>query len=418
MQTTEEKICWAGLDWGGEKHAVCVVDDAGEPRDAFDAPHTVEGLETLAARLRQHPGLAGVAVETSRGLAITKLLAVGLAVYPVNPKVAKAWRDGWKAASPKSDAFDALVLADGLRHRRALLRPLAPGDVRARELALLCADEVRLIQERTALVNQLRAALKEYHPTALEWFSDWTSPAAWDFVLMFPGPEALAGASRKRLFGFLKTHGIGLTPKWEERVRLVKDAVRWPQDPAAAGAKQFLAQALARQLRTLEASLREYRDRIESAFDDHPDAGLFASLPGAGPKLAPRLLASFDGRRGECDSAESFQKISGVVPVTRRSGKQYHVMFRRACDKRFRASLHKFAECSIRFCPWAAAFYQQATAKGQSHALAVRNLAAKWVKIIFRMMTENTPYDESRYLASLARHNSPLLTHPAFVERM
>lgn len=418
MHNPEEKVCWAGLDWGGSAHAVCVVDEAGEALDVFEAPHTAEGLEMLAARLREGRRLGGVAVETSRGLAIAKLLAAGLTVYPVNPKVAKAWRDGWKAASPKSDAFDALVLADGLRHRRALLRPLTPGDVRARELALLCADEVRLIQDRTALVNQMRAALKEYHPTALEWFADWTSPAAWDFVLTFPGPAALAGASRKRLIGFLKTHGIGLTPKWEERVRLVKDAARWPQDPAAAGAKQFLARALARQLRALEASLKEYRLQIEALFDEHPDAGLFASLPGAGPKLAPRLLAAFETRRDTCDCAASFQAISGMVPVTRSSGKQHHVVFRRACDKRFRATLHKFAECSIRFCPWAGAFYQRATANGQPHALAVRNLAAKWVKIIFRMMTENTPYDESRYLASLSRHNSPLILDASPVERM
>jgi hypothetical protein len=41
------------------------------------------------------------------------------------------------------------------------------------QLRLLCRDEVGLIEQRTAFINQLRHALAEYYPTALAAFEDW-----------------------------------------------------------------------------------------------------------------------------------------------------------------------------------------------------------------------------------------------------
>src|SRR5438128_1190127 len=54
------------------------------------------------------------------------------------------------------------------------------------------------LEERTALVNQLQAALHEYYPTALEAFEHWTLPAAWAFVEAFSSPQALASAGKRR----------------------------------------------------------------------------------------------------------------------------------------------------------------------------------------------------------------------------
>ena len=63
-----------------------------------------------------------------------------------------------------------------LESRRCLARDghgwkaLAKEDPLVAELRLLCRDEVALIQERTALINQLQSALREYYPAALEAF--------------------------------------------------------------------------------------------------------------------------------------------------------------------------------------------------------------------------------------------------------
>ena len=62
------------------------------------------------------------------------------------------------------------------------------------QLRLLCRDEVVLIEQRTALVNQLQQALAEYYLAALEAFNDWTDHFTWEFVIEFPTPQALVKA--------------------------------------------------------------------------------------------------------------------------------------------------------------------------------------------------------------------------------
>lgn len=402
-------VRWAGVDWGDASHAVHVVDELGKEIDKFKTLHTAEGLIELIGKMRCAGPITGVAVETSRGLMVQKLLEAGFTVYPVNPKISHAWRECWKVNAPKSDPTDAWVLAEGLRQNHARLRPFKPDEDRMRELKMLCADECALIAQRTGLVNQLQAALKAYYPQALEWFDNWTGPTPWNFVLAFPTPETLQKASRKKLFSFLRAHHIGIRPIWEERFEKISRGAAWPSDPATTAAKSVLAVTLAKQLRTLQAGLDEYRERIEKLYDDHPDSSIFNSLPGAGPKLAARLLCHFGADRSRFDDADGVAKLGGAAPVTVASGKSKIVKMRRLCQKPFRQTLHQWAFLTTTRCEWARAFYHRARQKGNGHALALRKLAGKWIDILYRMWVDRKPYDEAHYLTALIRHGSPLV---------
>lgn len=403
-----EQVNWVGVDWGGKGHAVCVVDGQGQVTATFQAPHCPEGLEMLVARLGEHEPLGGVAVETHRHVMVQALLDGGLTVYSINPKVSHNWRKGWAVCEAKDDARDALVLANGLRQHHGYLRPFTPDTPEARELALLCEDERRLIGHRTALVQQLKDTLKQYFPAALDWFSDWTTQTAWDFVLTFPTAEAIATANKQKIVGFLKRHRIGLGPKWKERVENRGHATDWPCDDATANAKSLLAISLAKQLRALAPTLKAYRKHIDALFSDGQDRALFQSLPGAGEKLAPRLASGFGTQRERFASAQSVQQLSGTAPVTQQSGKRRHVRIRRACQKGFRTTLHLFAWQSVLYSRWARAYYDLARRRGQGHSQALRNLANKWLKIIYRMWQERKPYDEQRYIEQLVKRGSPV----------
>ena len=74
-----------------------------------------------------------------------------------------------------------------------------------------------------------------------------------------------------------------------------------------------------------------------------------------------------------------------------------------------RQSFHEFAAFSTRKSVWARAYYEQQRARGKSHHCAVRALAFKWIRILFRCWPERTPYDEARYLQALASRGSPLV---------
>ena len=113
--------------------------------------------------------------------------------------------------------------------------------------------------------------------------------------------------------------------------------------------------------------------------------------------------------RERFQSAEELQSFSGVAPVTKRSGKQCHVQRRWACPRFLLQTFHEFAHCSRKRCTWAKAFYLQQRSGGKGHNAALRTLAFKWIRIVFRCWKTRTPYSEQRYLESLQRRNAPLL---------
>ena len=68
-----------------------------------------------------------------------------------------------------------------------------------------------------------------------------------------------------------------------------------------------------------------------------------------------------------------------------------------ACPKFVRQSLHEFAHASVRFCPWAKRFYQTQRARGKNHHGALRALAFKWIRILFRCWQNRCAYDPAKY---------------------
>ncbi|MDB5320699.1 MAG: transposase [Phycisphaerales bacterium] len=337
---------FAGFDWAGDHHDLVVVDGRGAIVLQLRFDDTADGWGALAERLAAcgaTPAHTAVAIETSAGSAVQRLLDLGLAVYPVNPMAARRYRERKAPAGAKDDQLDAWSMADalrldGLRADGLGWRRLVPDDPIVQELRLLCRDEVELIAQRTALVNQLRAALREYYPAALEAFDDWTRPHGWHLVIRFPTPHALAAAGRRQWERFLKQHGLNRPQTRENRLACFARAAGFCSSNAAiTAAKSRLAVALTTMLLALQGQLDEYRRRIGELFDRHPDHDLFGSLPGAGGKLAPRLLAELGADRTRFEDPQALQCFAGTAPVSFTSGQIHRVKLRRACNKHLRA---------------------------------------------------------------------------------
>jgi transposase len=414
---------FAGFDWASDHHDVVVVDGRGGGGTIllqlrFD--DTAEGWAAFAGHLAAcgaAPMHTAVAIETSSGSAVQRLLDLGLAVYPVNPMAARRYRERKAPSGVKDDQLDAWSLADalrldGVRPEGLGWRRLVPDDPIVQELRLLCRDEVELIAQRTALVNQLRAALREYYPAALEAFDDWTRPHGWHLVIRFPTPKALAVAGKRQWTAFLKQRTLNRPETREHRLACFARAAEFRSSNAAVtAAKSRLAVALATMLLTLQEKLDEYRRRIGELFDRHPDHDLFGSLPGAGGKLAPRLLAELGDDRSRFASAQSLQCFAGTAPVSFTSGQIHRVKLRRACNKHLRATVHLWADLSRSACAWAQEYYRRHRDAGQSHACALRCLGQRWLKILWTMWQQRTSYDDARRQADRQRFG-PVIALP------
>jgi transposase len=398
---------FAGFDWGREKHHIVVVDPQGKVVLQQQIEQTAEGWAALREKLSPLAGKLAVAVETNNGPAVERLLEMNLAVYPLNPLAAERYRDRKAPSGVKSDLLDAWSFADALRTDGHGWRVLRPDDEPTRLLRMLCRDEIGLIQQQTALVNQLQQALWEYYPAALEAFEDWTAPSAWEFVIQFPTSAELVGAGKRKWQKFFHVQGLYQPKSAEKRMEIFGRADRFAStSKAVTEAKSLLAVSVARQLRTLYEQLKEYRRRIQKLFAEHPDHDLFGSLPGAGEKLAPRLLGELGANRQVFESAEALQCYAGTAPVSKQSGKVRFVKVRWMCNKVLRGTVHLWADLSRPCCAWAEAYYQQKRAKGMSHATALRCLGQRWLKILWKMWQDRLPYDEALHMLNQVRHGS------------
>ena len=196
----------------------------------------------------------------------------------------------------------------------------------------------------------------------------------------------------------------------EQRLTAIRAATPLTQDTAVITPHQLLVEALVEQLRVTLQAIARFDVEIEAFTQKLPDYPLFRALPGAGPAFAPRLLAAFGEQRERYTSAAELQKYAGIAPVTERSGKKSWVHWRLQCPKFLRQTFVEWAAASIPRSFWASAYCQRRRDQGCSHQAALRALAFKWIRILYRCWQTRTPYDESTYLIALRRHGSPLLT--------
>lgn len=171
-----------------------------------------------------------------------------------------------------------------------------------------------------------------------------------------------------------------------------------------------MAVCLAKQIKLVVDNIQAYDKRIESLFETLPDAKLFKSLPGIGPCMGPRMLAALGDNRERFHSAEEIQSYAGIAPVTERSGQKCWVHWRWQCSKFVRQTFVEWAAKTVQSSYWAEIYYQGQRRKGKSHQSAIRALAYKWIRIIYRCWKTRTCYDEAKYLRALKEQNSPLLS--------
>lgn len=399
-----------GIDWADREHVVCIIDPQDRPNIAT-LEQSAQAIDQWVAELQQRfPGRTiSIAVEQSKGPLIHALMKYPqLVLYPINPKQLSRYRDAIHPSGSKDDPGDAELLARFLKLHAAQLRPWQPDSELTRKLQTFTEIRRKIVEERKRLGLQLGSSLKQYFPVLSELFP--RKPMLMLALLgRWPSLAKLKRVHVKTLRLFLKENGINDSDKQTELIEAVRAAVPLTDDKAILEPNALYAQMLARQIQDLTRTIEQLDAEIAAATEKHPDQKIFRALPGAGDALVPRLIAAFGSDRDRYGSAEEIQCQSGIAPVTRRSGKTEHVSRRYACPKFLRQTFHEFANHARKWSPWSAAFYRQKRQAGCKHHAAVRALAFKWIRIIFRLWKTHSIYDETLYIQQLKKRNSPLV---------
>ena len=395
MNTSPPYDLIIGLDRLDKKADLCLIDShTGERRPSVIATTPVALWEWLLQLRQQHPqARVGLCLEQPAVHLIPFLEAYAwITLHPINPITLQKYREAFVTRRAKDDTQDAEYLADLLLTHHAQLPVGAPEDSATRTVQQLVFHRRAVVDERTALSNRLIALLKQYFPQALTLCGeDLWRPLATAFLLKWPSLQAVQKARPATLKAFYYPLVAKAVPVTDEAAVMASFALR--------------VQLVCRQLQLVARSVAEFDRQIAVAYAVHPDREIFASLPGAGPVLGPRLLASLGSQRERFDSAA----YTGIAPVTKRSGGSCRIHRRYLCPKFHRQSFHEYAKESILWSRWAGAFYLQQRRKGCPHHTAVRALAFKWQRVIWRCWQDRRPYDERIYEAALRRSGSPLV---------
>jgi len=400
-----------GIDWADKKHDVCVQDMATDRRRASQVRHRAEDLDDWARSLhRRYGGPMAVALELSKGPIVSVLQKYDFfVIYPIDPSTLANHRKTFTPSGAKDDPTDAEYALDLLLTHTEHFKALNPQSVEMRTLMTLVEQRRKLMNDRVRITNRLRNALKQYYPQTLEWFDHIDTPLFCDFIKRWP---SLAQARRARpatLEKFFREHNMNRRDLLESRIQAIKSAMPLTVDEAVIVPHRLQALTLVAQLEVVLESIRTYDEEIAALAPQHPDYDLFSVLPGAGPSLAPRLLVAFGEQRERFKNAAELQKYAGIAPVTQRSGQSTWIHWRWQCPTFLRQTFVEWAAQTINKSYWAGLYYYQQRAKGCSYQAAVRALAFKWIRILYRCWETRTPYDEVRYLKALQERGSSLL---------
>jgi transposase len=389
---------YVGIDWGGERHQVAILDVTGARVAEHVVAHSGAGLASLVehlARLGGDPSRVAVAIEVPRGPVVDTLLTHGYHVFALNPKQLDRFRDRYTVAGAKDDRRDALVAASALRTDRAAFRQLQPEDPQVIRLRELSRTYDELIGEERRLANQLREQLWRYYPQALAHCPGADEAWLWDLLHEAPTPTHAQRLTRPALRSLLARHRL-------RRItgEMLYEALHARSVTLTPGTAEAAAEHVELLLPRLQL-VREQRQRSERRMDalldaleerqEHRDVTILRSLPGVGRVVAATMLAEAWGLLAARDY-QSLRAQSGVAPITKQSGKQRLVLMRRSCNRRLRTALFHWARNSVRLDPRCRAHYQHLRQR-HNQARALRSVGNHLLAVLVAMLRSGTTYD-------------------------
>jgi transposase len=167
---------YCGIDWATDHHDVAVVDDIGQivarGRVGNDAAGFAQLLTLLAEAGDTADDQIPVGIETDHGLWVAALRETGRVIYPINPLAASRYRTRHAVSGAKSDATDAVLLANIVRTDRHAHRPLPADTDLAQAIRVLARAQQDAGWARQQIANQIRDLLHDFYPAAIVAFAE------------------------------------------------------------------------------------------------------------------------------------------------------------------------------------------------------------------------------------------------------
>lgn len=397
---------FCGIDWAEGHHDIAIIDDTGHvvsrARIGNDAAGFAQLLTMLAENGDTPENPVPVAIETDHGLLVGTLRATGRTIYPINPLSASRYRSRHQVSGAKSDAADAVLLANILRTDAAAHRPLPADTELAQAVRVLARAQQDAVWSRQQLGNQVRSLLAEFYPAALEAFAGLPDGGlarrdARTVLAAAPSPARSAKLTRAQLRSLLIKAGRQRSIDTDvERLRTILRAEYPHQPPVVENAMGIQLAALLRQFDAACTAADELAEAARSHFEQHPDAMIITSFPGLGLLAGARVLAEIGDDRARFTDPRGLKAYAGSAPITKASGKKTMVTHRHIKNRRLADVGSIWALSSLKASPGARRHFDARRAAGDWNRQAQRHLFNKFLGQLHRCLHAGCLYDEHR----------------------
>jgi transposase len=383
---------WAGIDVGKGHHWVCLIDENGttiwSAKVVNDEAAILEAVGDVLARAEAV--VWGVDVTgTMSGLLLALLAAHGQRVRYVPGRTVNQMAGAYRGEA-KTDARDAYVIAETLRHRGDL-QEVEVSTALVTELRLLVTHRTDLVGDRVRMVNRLRDVLSGYFPALERSFDYAHSRGALALLTGYQTSDAIRRLGKSRLRAWLVKRKV----RSADQIATTAVAAAKAQHSIVPGQEvaASIVADLAVQILAIGARISELEARITTTFRAHPQAEIIESMPGMGPILGAELIAAAGDLNGYANAGR-LASAAGLVPVPRDSGRRTGNLHRPIrYSRKLRRVFYLSASAAMMREGPNRDFYLKKRGEGLKHVQALIALSRRRVDVLWALLRDNRVFE-------------------------
>lgn len=390
---------YVGIDWSIKHDDICIIDNSGQKIKQFRIEVNREGFEKFLSELfslSEHKENFEIGIETDKNIIVRFLESHKFSITALNPLSVHRFKERYNTAGQKDDKLDAFTIASVLKDDSHRFQPLQTTSASCHQLAKYSLVYEKIIIRRTRLINNLKSELNLFYPAFTRFFEDFSSNITLKVLQKIPSPNSLHNLTKEDFLKLVSDIKYFSTARKEKIFDFLSKETIFFEDLQVCGYITSI-QNLIEEILLLNSKIKEVKKNMSQTFEQHEDAKLISSLPGAGEILAPVILSLMGDNREKFKSASNLQAFCGSAPITQQSGQMRKVKIRRGCNKRLRKAFYQMAFVSLRNCSWAKEVYDEQRSRGKGHSAALRVVSNKLVKITYAVWKNKIPYQERKF---------------------
>jgi len=383
---------YVGVDIAKEKHYAAILSaDGAVVRKPFGFTNTAEGFSLLKDAITVFDkGDILIGMESTAHYGenlLSWLFGQGYDVCLINPVQTAALRKT-EIRKTKTDKTDSLLIAKSLIVNKHRIYTARDGELS--ELRTLCRFYRNVIQSKSRLKTQLVAYVDVLFPEFAKFFAGGIHlKTSYALLKLYSSPDEIAAVHLTTLTNLLRKASKGHFSKPEAIAlkTLAKSSIGVKQPSMSIQISQTIEQ-----IELLERQLADLKSRVQNIMLllDSP----ILTVPGIGYLIGGAIL----GEIGDITRFSNPAKLlayAGLDPIVSQSGKfnAAHTRMSKRGSSLLRFALMDAAWELTNHSSTFFDYYSKKRSQGLSHFAAIGHTAHKLVRVLFKILTYNIPFN-------------------------